>query len=69
MGDDIDRIDQHDRETALAYQDMYQFLKEEHREVKVKDHRYTLRATAGGRVRGTSVLIFSLVPLAHRPLS
>lgn len=59
MGDDIERIDQNDRESALVYQEMYQFLKDEHREVKVKDHRYTMRATSGGRIRGTIVLIFS----------
>jgi hypothetical protein len=53
MGDDNEHIEVIDRETALYYQDMMTFLKDEHREVKILDHKYMLRAcTSAGRVRG-----------------
>jgi hypothetical protein len=52
MGDDNEQFEQIDREVSLIYQDMMLFLKDEYREVKVMDHKYVLRATSGGRVRG-----------------
>ena len=54
MEDDIDLLEQKDRDAAAVYQNMMLFLKEEHREVKIKEHKFTLRATTNGRVRGAS---------------
>lgn len=53
MGDDVAALDLRDQEIAEYYHSMVQFLLDDAKDAKIKEHKYRLRASAGGRVRGT----------------
>lgn len=69
MGDDTEQVDIIDEQVAAHYHAMMLFLKDEHRDVKIKDHKYTLRATIGGRVRGTFGEVSHLEWVSTAPLN
>ena len=55
MGDNVDALLQIDQEAAEAYLQMAHFLREERKEVKIREHKYHIRATDGGRLRGSFI--------------
>lgn len=53
MGDNVDALQLQDREVAEVYLPMARFLKDERKEVKIREHKYHIRATTNGRLRGS----------------